>query len=281
MRSQHFAAWLCVAVTTAEPVSLAVRPVDVALGGQAASAQADSPVSAKTWLDRRGAIEEYLRTGEIIAMSEIPVGVTRPTRCKFAPGGPVAEMTWKPVKPGRHGGFWESYKSEIAAYELDKLLALDMVPPTVEREVKGAVGAAVMWVSPARSFKQLGGVPTPPPHHVERWNKQISRAKLFDNLIANVDPNLGNWLVDPVWNLILIDHTRSFTTSKDLVHKMQRIDSDLWDGMLKLTGASLQDAIGAWVGKAEIRAMLERRDKMQKEIERMVARSGERAVFIR
>ena len=34
-------------------------------------------------------------------------------------------------------GYWESYKSEIAAYELDKLLGLDMIPPTVERRVQG------------------------------------------------------------------------------------------------------------------------------------------------
>ena len=31
---------------------------------------------------------------------------------------------------------------------------------------------------------------------------QITRAKMFDNLIGNLDPNLGNWLVDPEWNLI-------------------------------------------------------------------------------
>jgi hypothetical protein len=37
-------------------------------------------------------------------------------------------MTLKSIKPGRHKGFWESDKSEIAVYELDKLLDLKMVP---------------------------------------------------------------------------------------------------------------------------------------------------------
>ena len=105
---------------------------------------------------------------------------------------------------GRPAGFWESYKSEIAAYELDKLIGLNMVPPTVERKVNGSVGAAVMWCSPTTSFGQLKGVPTAPAKHIAAWNRQLSRAKMFDNLIGNKDPNLGNWLVDPAWNLILI-----------------------------------------------------------------------------
>ena len=52
----------------------------------------------------------------------------------------------------------------------------------------------------------------------------MARAKMFDNLINNRDPNLGNWLVDPAWNLILIDHTRAFAPGKDMVHKMNRIE---------------------------------------------------------
>jgi hypothetical protein len=62
---------------------------------------------------------------------------------------------------------------------------------------------------------------------------------------------------------------------------MQRIDAELWQRMLQLTEASLQDAIGVWVGEAEIRAMLARRDQMRHEIERMVSKSSEAAVFIR
>jgi len=281
MRPQQLVASVCVVLTIgigsarAEPPGRPVSP------GQAVAAQAPAPVSAKTWLEERTAIEEYLRTGDIVRVEEIPVGVTKPTRCTLAPGGPVAEMTWKPIPPGHRGGFWESYRSEIAAYELDKLLALGMVPPTVEKRIKEKVGAAVMWVSPVKSFKQLGGSPKPPPAEIPRWSRQLSRAKLFDNLIANIDSNQGNWLVDPAWNVILIDHTRSFTTTKEIVHKMQRIDAELWQRMLQLTEASLHDAIGAWVDQAEIRAMLARRDKMRHEIERMVSKSSEAAVFIR
>ena len=215
----------------------------------------------------------------------MPVGVTRPSRAYFEPGGLAESMAWKAITPGIKNGYFESYRSEIAAYELDKLLGLQMVPPTVERQVNREVGAAVLWASPTRSFKELGGVPgqkgvaAPPGARIPEWNRQIVRAKMFDNLIANRDPNLGNWLVDGDWHLILIDHSRSFTTMKTLVHGMDNIDRSLWEKFRALDETTLQTAVGKWMGRSEARAILDRRDRMQKEIDRMVAARGD-AVFL-
>jgi hypothetical protein len=102
---------------------------------------------------------------------------------------------------------------------------------------------------------------------------------MFDNLIGNKDPNLGNWLVDGDWHLLLIDHSRSFTPTKTLVHKMDTIDRGLWEKFLALDEASLQPAIGNWMGKSELRAVLERRDRMKEEIDRLVKQHGE-TVFL-
>ena len=72
---------------------------------------------------------------------------------------------FKPLQPGKVHGFFESYRAEIAAYELDKLLGLSMVPPTVERKVKGETGSAQMWVDDVVLLKTKDGTPplTPSP----------------------------------------------------------------------------------------------------------------------
>jgi hypothetical protein len=249
--------------------------------GGTAQAPAAASASSKTWLQNRAAIEQYLATADVGKLEQIGVGVTNPWRADFPPGGLVARMAWKPVKPGLYHGYWESYKSEIAAYEIDKILGLDMVPPTVEKRIKGDLGAAVLWVAPSKSFKELGGVPTPPPAHAAKFSRDMLKAKMYDNLIANKDPNLGNWLVDPEWNLILIDHTRSLTTSRDMYHELQRVDADLWDKMKALTEESLTASLGNWLGKNEIRAIIQRRDKMRELVDKLVAKHGEAAVYIR
>jgi len=255
-------------------------------------AQAPQPAAAPAaaacalnWTGHEAELEQFLKSAKVASMKEVPVGVTRPSRAYFEAGGLAESMAWKPIPPGLKNGYYESYKSEIAAYELDKILGLGMVPPTVERQVDRVDGAAVLWASPTRSFKELGGVPGqakvagPPGPKVAGFTRALVRAKMFDNLIANKDPNLGNWLVDPDWHLILIDHSRSFTTTKALTHKMDNIDGPLWDKFKALDEAALDQGLGKWVGKSELKAMLERRDAMAKEVDRLVKAKGESAIF--
>ena len=90
---------------------------------------------------------------------------------------------------------------------------------------------------------------------------------MFHNLIYNKDPNEGNWMVDPAWNLIIIDNSRAFTTDTDeRVHKLTRVDRDLWDQMATLDEPTLQAALGEWLNEKEIRAILQRRGEMRKDI---------------
>ena len=244
---------------------------------------ATPPASAKTWIGHAAEIEQFLRTTPIVKMEDLSVGVTHPKKATLPPGGPVQYLAWKAIPPARYSGYWESYLSEIAAYELDKLLQLNMVPPTVEREYKGDKGAAVMWASPTKSFKEFGvkGAPEPPPIYAAAFAKQIAQTKMFDNLINNLDPNQGNWLVDPSWNLILIDHSRAFTGGTRMVHEMMHIDPDLWARMRALDEPTLHAAIGKWPIRGGEKTIIARRDKMQQVIDALVKARGADNVFIR
>ena len=80
--------------------------------------------------------------------------------------------------------------------------------------------------------------------------------KMFDNLIGNIDRNAGNLLVDDDWNLYLIDHSRAFVTETKLRVEMARIDREIWERMLALDEPDLTTALGEWLDRGAIRAML-------------------------
>ncbi len=261
-------------------VALLVLLTGFVLSSAVAQAQ-DQAVGSKIWIGKYDEFEEFLEKAEVVGMEDIGIGVTAPEWCYLAPGGPFEAFAWKPIKPGIYRGYFESYKAEIAAYELDKLLGLDMVPVKVERRIQGDLGAAVMRVENIESFKDLGGVPRPPNSHIGKWNLQLSRAKMFQNLIYDKDPNEGNWLVDSDWNLILIDHSRAFTTDKTMQNQLTYVDINLWEKMQQLDEAALTAALGEWLSGSEIRAILERRAEMEREIAKLVEDRGARGVFVR
>lgn len=230
---------------------------------QAPSVPPDS--GSKTWIGRYRDVEEYLRTAECVGMEDVSWSVSGAKRCVLRPGGPVARMIWKPLlsnsgRPIVYRGFRESSIRDIAAYELDKLLKLDMVPPVVERELQGYKGAATFWVEKVTDARD-GASPGAPER--ARWDKQLTRMRLFDNLIGNRDRNLANILRDTAWNMILLDHSRAFGSGAELRHSLDPIDRELWAKIETLTRQQLDATLGPWLEDEEIAAILARREKMR------------------
>jgi hypothetical protein len=233
-------------------------PTFVGWQGQLAFAQG---LSAKIWVGRYQEIEEYLRTAECVSMEVL--AAANASRCTLRPGGPVARMKWRALPPGVHRGFTESYRAETAAYELDKLLKLDMVPPSVERQIQGNKGAAQLWVE-----NVVDGMDPAPPPQTEKahWDGQLVRMTMFDTLIGNRDRNQRNMLHDRAWNLILLEHSRGFTAGTEPLPKLNRIDEAFWARIEGLTLAEIRRALGAWLDESQMAAILDRREKMRADI---------------
>jgi hypothetical protein len=244
----------------------------------AAAAAIHEAVGAKTWIGHQAEVENSLRTAPVERTTALPVGVTKSSRAFFASGGPVASATVKYLPTGRRGGFWEAYKSEIAAYELDRLLGLDMVPPTVERRVGTDLASVQLWVEGCRVIKDVDQSACPKP--IE-WAKQVCRQKVFDNLIGNVDRNAGNILVDGEWNIILIDHSRAFASDSMPFEKaMTRVDRVFLEKLKALDEASVMKQVRPWLlSDGQARAILKRRDKIVTHFEKEARKRGEAAVF--
>jgi hypothetical protein len=263
---------LAQAPETAPPPPAQAAPAPPA---QAAPEVAAAPATAcaKIWLGHEAEFEELLRTAEVSRVEVVPIGVTRPRVAFVAPGLPFKRMAWKTLKPGIYKGFYESYRSEIAAYELDKLIGLGMVPPAVERHIKDEVGEAQLWVENVKGWEVKNPVSGP---DKRAWARELVRQKMFDQLVGNIDRNQGNLLYDSEFHLILIDHSRAFRDVVDLNQYARAlfVDAELWDRMQALTMETMQPTLGKWVSKGMLYAVLDRRNRMKKEIDKLLAARG-------
>jgi hypothetical protein len=269
------AAWLAALPLAAQDPA---RPAPPATAPATLTAPAAERLGAKVWIGRHAEFEDYLRTAPIDRVEKVPIGVTKPERGFFAPGGLAASAAVKHLPMGQRSGFWEAYKSEIAAYELDRLLGLDMVPVTVERRVGSDLASVQLWVDGCKHVKDVDQSACPRPID---WAKQVCRQKVFDNLIANIDRNAGNLLVDGEWNLVLIDHSRAFAQNRMPFEKeMTRIDRELLARLKTLDEAGLMKRVRPWVlGNGPVRDILKRRDKIVAHFERLARERGEAAVY--
>lgn len=232
---------------------------------------------SNTWTGHEEEYERALCEVKVIKMERIGTGVTDPFRATADPGGPIARFAWKPLSPGLKSGFMESYKAEIAAYQLDRMLGLNRVPPAVERTIDGKRGAAIYWIENTRNWDAKA----PPKGPEPQWSHEIVRMKMLDLLIANIDRNQGNLIYDADWHLFLIDHSRAFTGKKDLsrIAELGSVDQALWVKMQALTFDSLKARLGRWVNDKELKAMIIRRDLIGKAIKKLVQKKGEGATF--
>lgn len=250
-----------------------------AISATTASAQVaiPAPEPAKcsiTWPGMEAQIEKELMNATVLKMEDVPIGVTKPQRATLENG---SRFAWKAIKPGLNKGYMESYKSEIAAYKLDRMLDMHMVPPVAERNIEGKYGAAVYWVEKTTGWS----VAKPPQGPEPMWSRQLTRMKMFDLLVANIDRNQGNLIYDADWHLVLIDHSRAFINKKDLkgLAPLGRVDRELWTKMAALTIEDLDRGLDKWVGTNEKKALLARRDLMAKAIDELVKKRGEKSVF--
>ena len=207
--------------------------------------------------------------------------MTKPRRAKFPDGGLVQYMAFKDVPPGRKSGYWESYKSELAAYAMDQLLGLDMVPPTVPRRIGTRDGSIQMWV---HGYKQAADIGSPAEkQEVAEWSENVARMKFFDELIDNPDRHAANYLVGGDWNVVLIDHSRAlFFDHQGRMRQAdppKRFDRALVERTRELDLAELDALLGDLFTKSDLKNVLVRRDELVDHVDRIVARRGELAFY--
>jgi hypothetical protein len=251
----------------------------------AASPESASPVLTPEEMDH------FLRQADIVATKSTKKGVTNAKRVTLFDGRvrhdaqvqdvnielPIFEVGPKYTEVN----FKDLFRYNIAGYRLSLLLGLDSVPMSVERKVQGKDVAMTWWIDDYmmdegdRQKKQTVG-PSP-----SRTAMQIHIMRVFDELIQNRDRNGGNLLWTTDWKMWMIDHTRAFRLGKELLkpQQLERVERTLFAKMRELDDTKLADAMGKSLTKAEIDALLARRDVIVKLFDERIAQRGEAAVL--
>jgi hypothetical protein len=160
------------------------------------------------------------------------------------------------------------------------------VPPTAERRFHGNLGSINLWVDVwidgRKKTEEKIAVPGP---KLVNWNRMTYMQRAFDNLIGNEDRHLGNILITEDWRMILIDHSRSFRTTKKYTKKleydskkpMKRLPRAFVEKIKGLDEATLRSVVGDTLTDKEIEGVMARQQLMVVEFDRLLSEEGETA----
>ena len=207
-------------------------------------------------------LQQLLETGEIVSVEKSTLSITNTmprTDVRISDGKNTVSAVFQ-KRPGK--GFYPA----VAAYRMDRLLELDMVPVTVKREVKGRDGSLQFMPDnrtdeTARSSSGQGGGSSCP--ITDQWAAMY----VFDVLIYNEGRTQQRMMYDKsTWSLMLSEHARAFATKRGRPGHLENVSlavSAGWKNELaELTDQVLQDNFSDVLDKRRMTALASRRDEL-------------------
>lgn len=208
------------------------------------------------------ALAAWLATAEIVSAASPPAGNTRPQRITLRKDGVELHAIARPQNRG------DRFENEVAAYALDRLIGLDMIPVTVAREVDGRPGAVQFWIEGSINARQMIEQKLSP----EGWcpvEPQYNLMNVFDVLAHNTGRTQESLLLTRDWNVVLVDHSRAFEPGQEapplLYQKPIELPPVFARRLAALDRTALERTLGPLLNRRQIDAILKRRDRLVRE----------------
>ena len=201
-------------------------------------------------------LQVLLENGEVISREEDPTGrtIVRVSDGKRTVGAIFMKRKGRGFYPG------------VAAYRLDRMLELDMVPVTAPRKVGNTEGSLQFLTErysdeARRSASGRGGSANCPLK--DQWEAMY----VFDVLIYNEGRSMQRMLYDlSDWGLMLSEHDRAFASRKGRPKHLKTIPLEVTAGWREalsgLTDEALAEKLGDVLDKRRLKALAARRDEL-------------------
>ena len=233
--------------------------------------------------------EAFLSGANIVGEAELSSGARQPWRVSLDDGRRKHDATVQTSTSRDRSE--RDYRHNIAAYELDKALELNLVSPSVERTVNGQPAAVTWWVDDVLMDELTRRRQKIEPPDLEGWNRQVQAVRVFDELMANAYRKVSpasylstvwdNLLITRGWRIRLIDHTRTFGTARELENpeSLTRCDRTLLNRLRQLNAGALKQQLGRYLTSEQLDALETRRALIVKCFDEQIASRGESAVL--
>lgn len=236
----------------------------------------------------------FLRTAKVIAARPIGRGVTDSLRLTLSDGTTTHDAAFQSIddraseqdriQGRRRAGerdFVDTYKYNLAAYELARVLGVDdMMPVTVERRHEGRTGSLTWWVDDVLMDETARAKANTQPPAALAFQRQRMRMFVFAELVGDIDRNQGNIIYTKDWRVIMIDFTRAFRLHRGVrvASTLTTIERRLWERLPQVSRDAVTQAVGSNLTAAEADALIARRDAIVAHYTRLIKERGERAV---
>jgi hypothetical protein len=216
-------------------------------------------------------IERFLREAKVVRTRSAGKGVTNSDRATLTDGTITHDAHIQLIDESRREfrssqgiefNFRDSWMFNVATYRLDRLLGLGMVPVSIERRWRSVPAAFTWWVDDVLMDEGERMKSNTQPPQPFLWNQQMQMVRLLDQLIYNIDRNMGNLLIAKGWRVWAIDHTRAYRTATTLKtpKNVTGCDRHVFERLKQLDKATLKKTMGRYLQDWEIETMLKRRD---------------------
>ena len=160
----------------------------------------------------------------------------------------------------------KGFYPDVAAYRLDRLIGLDMVPVSVIRPVNGKDGSLQFLPDRASNEAQrsaTGRGSSAPCALPSQWDAMY----VFDTLIHNEGRSLQRMMYERSdWSLILVEHDRAFRATKSRPPHLKRVELQITDGwreaLAALDDGVLTEKLGDVLDRRRLRSLGKRRDEL-------------------